>query len=324
MTLASHVRTLGRGPGRARSLTMDEAHDAMQHMLMSDADQAATGALLMLLRMKGETAEEIAGLSAAAQAHVPTVPQADLDWPSYAAGRTRGLPWFLLSARLVAEAGFRVFLHGWNGPDGSVRNGIHAVGIPQARNTAEAAQQLDTFNITYIAQESLMPKLFGLLALRDKLGLRSCINTVSRMVNPARAAACVQGVFHPSYRLLQADVAALLGCHSLSVIKGGGGEFERNPAKSIEAFGLRDGLLWQSQWPATRTEKLKLVSGPADNSTLSRVWSGQQEDAFARDIVVGTAAAALATLGTPNAEIRATQLWDARRRHAVSVKETLQ
>ena len=49
MSLAAHVRTLGRGPGRARSLTMDEAYNAMQHMLAANADQAATGALLMLL-----------------------------------------------------------------------------------------------------------------------------------------------------------------------------------------------------------------------------------------------------------------------------------
>ena len=72
--------------------------------------------MLMLLRMKGETADEIAGFVCAARASLPdwTGPRPALDWPSYAAGRTRGLPWFLLSARLVAQAGFPVLLHGWN------------------------------------------------------------------------------------------------------------------------------------------------------------------------------------------------------------------
>ena len=273
--------------------------------------------------MKGETAEEIAGLSAAAQAQVPDMPRADLDWPSYAAGRTRGLPWFLLSAHLVAQAGFRVVLHGWNGPDGSVRCGLADAGIPQAQTTRQAARQLDAGNITYIAQEVLMPQLFDLLALRDQLGLRSCINTVSRMVNPARASACVQGVFHPSYRLLQADAAALLGCQSLSVIKGGGGEFERNPAKIIEAFGLRDGVLWQSNWPATRIEKRRLGNGPRAETTLAGLWAGQMQDDFARDIVLGTAAAALATLGVSNPESQAQQLWDTRSRHSAPLKETV-
>ena len=108
MTLSDHVRTLGRGPGRARSLTGDEAQEAMRLMLEEGCAPEAIGALLMLMRMKGETAEEIAGLAAAAQSSLPELPTVDLDWPSYAAGRTRGAPWFLLSARLVAEAGHRV------------------------------------------------------------------------------------------------------------------------------------------------------------------------------------------------------------------------
>ena len=136
MTLADHVRTLGRGPGRSRSLTGDEAHEAMRIMLSGDAAPEATGALLMLMRMKGETADEIAGFASAARDSLPPMPQVDLDWPSYAAGRTRGLPWFLLSARLVAQTGHRVLLHGWNGPDAAVRTALPEAGIsrrPQRR-----------------------------------------------------------------------------------------------------------------------------------------------------------------------------------------------
>ena len=92
MTLSDHVRTLGRGPGRSRSLTRDEARDAMRLMLSGQAAPEAVGALLMLLRMKGETADEIAGLAEAATAAAPALPPVDLDWPSYAAGRTRGAP----------------------------------------------------------------------------------------------------------------------------------------------------------------------------------------------------------------------------------------
>ena len=108
MSLSKHVQTLGRGQGRSRSLTHDEAYDAMRLMLCDDTPPEAVGALLMLLRMKGETAEEISGFAAAAQTELPALPKVDLDWPSYAAGRTRGAPWFLLSAKLVAQAGHRV------------------------------------------------------------------------------------------------------------------------------------------------------------------------------------------------------------------------
>ncbi len=295
MSLADHVRILGRGPGRSRSLTQDEAAEAMGHMLRPDTAPEAVGALLMLLRMKGETAEEIAGFAAKARAPFDDLPGVDLDWPSYAAGRTRGTPWFLMSAKLVAQSGTRVLLHGWNGADDKVRQGLVDLEIGSASNADEAASLLDRDGIAYLPLETLHPSLFRLLGLRSVLGLRSCINTVCRMLNPADAGASVQGVFHPSYRLLQADAAQRLGWNSLSVIKGGGGEFEVNPSKDIAVFGLRRGQMWdrtqEARWAAPR----RLAQ--ADPMRLSGFKTLDDLPGFERSIVVGTAALAMETAG---------------------------
>ena len=305
MSLAPFVQILGRGPGRSRSLTMDEATAAMEIMLDPDAAPEAVGALLMLLRMKGETADEIAGLAKAAQATMPEMPEADLDWPSYAAGRTRGAPWFLLSARMVADAGHRVLLHGWNGADHKVRDGVAAAGINIASSPDQAATLLDRDGIAYLPLEAMHPALFALLRLREVLGLRSCINTVCRMLNPAWATSSVQGVFHPSYRLLQADAAALLGWQNLTVIKGGGGEFERHPAKEIAAFGLRAGTAWDDSLSALIAETRRLGDPAA-------AYDLMQPSGFDEQVIIGTAAAALATLGSTDAEDTARRLWHAR------------
>ncbi|WP_333712725.1 glycosyl transferase family protein [Yoonia sp.] len=312
MSLAPHVATLGRGPGRSRSLTREEAAEAMADMLSGKAAPEAVGALLMLLRMKGETAEEIAGLACAAQAACPALPDAALDWPSYAAGRTRGLPWFLLSARLVAQAGFPVVLHGWNGTDDAVRAHLEGAGIALSRpSDAEAA--LARHGIVYLPLETLHPALFALLSLRSVLGLRSCINTVCRMLNPARATASVQGVFHPSYRLLQADAGALLGWRALTVIKGGGGEFERHPGKAVAGFGLREGARFAHGFPPAQESAVRLSEGPDAGTHLAGLWDGTTGDPFAEDIVIGTAALALDTLGVAAPQETARQLWA--RRH---------
>lgn len=303
MTLSDHVRTLGRGPGRSRSLTQDEAADAMCQMLLGAAAPQAVGALLMLLRMKGETADEIAGFASAAQAALPALPPVDLDWPSYGAGRTRGAPWFLLSARLVAQAGHRVLIHGWNGTDTKVRDGLSVAGIGTASDPDALATLLDRDRIAYLPLETAYPALFDLLALRDVLGLRSCINTVCRMLNPARARASVQGVFHPSYRELQADAATRLGWHALSVIKGGGGEFERNPTKDIAAFGLRSGQRWEATF-ATRLDETRRM---AEQHGVA--FGSRDLPAFETEIITGTAAIALDTLGTPAAGALAARLW---------------
>ncbi len=311
MTLAAHIRTLGRGPGRARSLTQSEAADAMQCVL-EGADPAAVGALLMLLRMKGETADEIAGFVSGLQNTVPRISGVALDWPSYAAGRTRGLPWFLLSAQLVARAGYPVLIHGWNGPDGSVRNGLQSARIEVAESLDHATKLIQTHSIAYLPLEVLSPDVLGLLKLRESLGLRSCINTVARMLNPARATCSVQGVFHPSYRLLQSDAAKLLGWSSLSVIKGGGGEFERHPSKDVAIFGLRNRVEWQETCPAMIDETRRLADTTATSCDLTSLWTGEASDPFAEAIVVGTAALALDTLGATSPQQIAHDLWTTR------------
>ncbi|MGY9046592.1 hypothetical protein P775_15485 [Puniceibacterium antarcticum] len=316
MTLAPYVRILGRGPGRSRALTRDEATEAMSLILTGQAAPESIGALLMLLRMKGETPDEITGFVTAARSAMPPLPQPALDWPSYAAGRTRGLPWFLLSARLVAQAGHSVLLHGWNSHQqghASVRGALGRAGIASAAPET-VADTLQRDRIAYLPLESFAPQLLDLLQLRDVLGLRSCINTVLRVLNPAKATAGVQGVFHPPYRDLQADAGVLLGQHALTIIKGGGGEFERHPCKGVQAYGLRNATRWEAGFDALLPDTRRLNDGADDPARLSALWDGTLTDSFAEHIVTGTAALALDTLGVAQPEQTARALWAARRR----------
>ncbi|WP_425049547.1 glycosyl transferase family protein [Psychromarinibacter sp. S121] len=317
MTIAPFVRILGRGPGRSRSLTREEAFEALTLVLNGEAAPEAIGAMLMLMRMKGEVPDEIAGFAEAARASLPALPAPALDWPSYAAGRTRGLPWFLLSARLVASAGYPVLMHGWNSHQSehaSVRDALPLVGIPVAETADAVAASLEHAGIAYMPLEAFSPRLLELLQLRSHLGLRSCINTVLRVLNPGGAAASVQGVFHPPYRELQQDAGALLGLPALTVIKGGGGEFERNPAKGVAGFGLRAGRAWEQGWPELIDETRRLNDGETDPARLVALWEGRLDDPFSEAIVVGTAALALDTLGVAGAERAARDLWDGRTR----------
>lgn len=309
MSLAPFVRIIARGKGRARAMTMAEAQEAMALILQGDAAPEAVGAVLMVMRQRGETPAEIAGFTAALRAHVNgKLPKADLDWPSYAAGRSRGAPLFLLAARLVSQAGYRVSMHGWNSHQSvtaSVREAIELAG-PQ---------------VTYTALETLSPAAFALLNLRDTFGLRSCFNTVLRMWNPAQAPATVQGVFHPSYRSLQAHAAQMLGQKDLSIIKGGGGEFERHPSKDTIVFGLRDGTHVQ-ETAAPILHDIRRLHRAGDSVDLHGLWHGRVGDPFAVATIAGTAALALwtlkATRTVAEADQMARSLW-ARRHHSESV-----
>lgn len=312
MTLAPYVQIVARGTGRARPLSLEEARSAMDTILSGQAAPEAVGALLMVLRLRGETPEEIAGFTASLRHHVASdLPRFDLDWPCYAAGRTRGAPLFLLAARLVGQAGYSVSLHGWNAhqqTSASVRDFL----VPLRITTSTRAR------ISYAPLETLSPEAYALLRLRDVLGLRSCINTVLRMWNPSDAPATVQGVFHPSYRSLQATAARRLGQRTMTIIKGGGGEFERHPGKATEVFGLREGRHIRMVAPALidDTRRLHDPEHPVD---LAALWQGKQIDAFARATIIATAGLALWTVGAApditQTDRLAERLWSVRLTH---------
>ncbi|WP_208349915.1 glycosyl transferase family protein [Pseudaestuariivita rosea] len=324
MSLAPYVRIMGRGPGRTRSLTRDEARHAMQIILDGKAAPEALGALLMLMRYRGETADEIAGfVDALSSDLVPwTMLRPALDWPSYAAGRSRGAPYFLLSAKLIAQAGYSVLVHGWNSHQNalaSVSDTVRALGIVTATTAADANQALVKDGLVYVTLPDISQPAFDLLLLRDVLGLRSCINTVLRMLNPSGATASVQGVFHPSYRDLQSDAGRLLGRDKITVIKGGGGEFERHPGKDIAVHGLMRGQPLNDVAPALMNTARRLHEPDAPLPAPTDVWNGTDTNTFAEAIVCGTAGLAFYTLGAAKtiaeADSMARTFWQ-RRHHA--------
>jgi anthranilate phosphoribosyltransferase len=303
LRFAEFVRTLGRGPGKSRALTRDEAREAFGMVLAGTADPHQVGAFLMLLRYRGEDAEEIAGLVEAARdaaglGRRPQDPEVALDWPSYGAGRTRGAPWFLLSALALAVSGVTVLMHGSNefssGMD--VGTALAALGLEPAAGLSQAATGIAGTGFAYLPLSAMSPRLDDVLGLRLLLGLRSPVNTAARLLNPLDAPASVDGVFHPPYIDLHLGVAEALGRERLVVIKGAGGEAERNPAKPAVA------RLWQAgtgrsehDFPALipATEDLRGI----DADGFRAVWQDGSGPAAALATIRGTIALALLALG---------------------------
>jgi anthranilate phosphoribosyltransferase len=329
--LAPFVRILGRGPGRSRSLTRAEASAAMELMLKGEAAPEAVGALLMLMRYRHESPEELAGFVDAARASLPAwrTPEADLDWPSYAAGKSRGLPYFLVSALLLAANGVRVAMHGYNShaaTGAGTRAALGALGIEPAWTPATARSHLASANFTYVPLDALSPPLLGLLKLRTVLGLRSPVNTTLRLLNPWRAPAAIQGVFHPPYIRLQIEAGRLLGQPRAAVFKGGGGEAERNPLKALAVEGLAGAETVSDSWPPLIPGAHRRLheEEEIDVAKLVRLWRGEREDRHAEAIVVGTAAVAIKTVGRADSLDDATELarkwWEKRDLPATSLR----
>lgn len=269
--------------------------------------------MLMLLRYRGEAPAEMVGLVEATREHsgLPwrfSVP-VDLDWPSYADGRTRGLPWYLLSALLLAKSGRRVLMHGpVSGPGRqALVKCLALLDIGHATTNAEAEASLAATHFVYVPTEAANSELAELLALRGVLGLRSPLNTVGRMLDPGGALASIDGVFHPAYVELHLAVAALLG-HSIVVLKGGGGEAEWSGVKPL-TLATSEG---EKILPSLGTDGKPVSAAPAD---LVAMWRGERFDRGGEDAVIATAAAGLhaITRGEAGACIaEARSLWSGR------------
>lgn len=318
---ARFVTILGRGPGRSRALTRDEAREAFAMILAGQADPYQVGAFMMLLRFRGEDADEIAGMVEAGRDATGLDDlggEADLDWPSYGAGRTRGAPWFLLAALALVRAGVRVLMHGSNDFSAgiTVRQALRALEIRACPDLAAAKRSLRSGHFAYLPLECMAPEIDRLLGLRRLFGLRSPVNTVVRLLNPGAAPAGVDGVFHPPYIDVHLGVAERLGRPRLLVLKGGGGEAERVPLKAASAHQW-DRALGRSELALPAIEGL--VPWPPRTDTpalLAAVWQGETAPPTVVATIQATIALGLLALGhatTPQAaDSQARTVWSER------------
>jgi anthranilate phosphoribosyltransferase len=321
---AKYVRVLGKGKKGSRSLTEEESIDAMSMILNNQVEDLQLGAFLMLLRKKEETSVELSGFAKAVKSFIaaPESLHVDLDWPSYA-GKRRHLPWYIFSAMLVAQAGNKVFMHG---ASGHTANRLYTIdvlqdlGLPVCEDWNSAEKALDQSNFAYMPLASLSKRLADIINMRNILGLRSPVHSFARLINPLNADNVLVGTFHPVYSGLHQGAGNLLGYKSLSVIKGEGGEIERNPDNALTVKETIQGELSEEVWPA-QFERRHVKAEDMSIEYFRSVWHGETNDEYGQAAVIGTTALALKAIDkslTQDAAMnKAQKLWDNRDKAAI-------
>lgn len=321
---ARYLKTIGRGPTLSRPLAREEAREAMSLILDGAVEPVQIGGFLLVLRHRGETADELGGMVEAARATLArpeAAPVPDLDWPSYA-DRHRQQPWFVPAALLLAENGIRTLMHGIAGLSeghAPTRPALAAFGITPARDLAEAARRLERENLVYLGLERLCPGLDRLFDLRPLLGVRTAVNSLSRALNPLGAPGQLQGVFHPPYRVLHQEAALADGQPRAAIFKGGGGECQRNPQKPCRVAWVRDGRAFDEDWPALSPDDgYRWREEPLGPERLVALWRGELSLPAPEAMITGTVALALAALGRETdpaaAQSAAERMWHDRPR----------
>ncbi|WP_169567009.1 glycosyl transferase family protein [Sneathiella limimaris] len=321
---AQYVRALGKGPNMWRDLDFEESKDAMSMILKGEAEPLQIGAFLLLLRRKGETGEEFAGMAAAAkalfEADLPNL-KVDYDWPSYA-DRHRQQPWFVLAAILLADQGYKILMHGIEGYSegyAPTRPALECFKIPEATSLSDLATLFQDQNLVYLGLEKFCPELQALFELRPYLGVRTAVNTFARDLNPLNAPCQLQGVFHPPYKAGHLQTAKILGQENAMIFKGGGGEVMRNPMKEARVDALLAGEETEIVWPAlTDTTTYKWREEDLTSDQVLKLWRGDISLPVPEKAIIGTLSVAL-KMKNPDESVEtldrmATEIWENRDR----------
>ncbi len=323
--LAGYISTVGAGIGQSRPLTRAEAEDALRIILEGEADPIQIGALLVAMQYRSITGNELAGMVEAARRNCLPLetalpdPGPDIDWPAYRSPRNRSAPWFLLAAKLVAQAGYRVVLHGYGSADGTWHSVLESLDIPTCLTIEEARDQMRDSRIAFIPLAAIDAQLQGLLSLYRLFEMRSPLNHVVQLLNPLAATHSFLGVPSAAARTLQRDAASMLGWRHFAAIASNRDIAQATPFHSTRIVLLENGAPRELSIPALDSAPPRSPrNGFSPLESCVGLWRGSVKDAHATEIVISTAAFALMSLSDGDMDIEAARtqaaaLWSGRR-----------
>ena len=216
-------------------LTRDEAREAMNTIMSGEATPAQIGGFLVALRLKGETADEIAGCAEAMRAHVlPVKPEredlVDTAGTGGDGGRTFNIS--TAAALVAAAAGAGVAKHGNRAVSSASGSAdvLEALGFSLELSPDRIARSIDELGFGFLFAPTHHPAMKHAAPVRKELAARTVFNVLGPLTNPADARAQVVGVYSPELVRTLAEVLAVLGARRAFVVHGAEGIDELSPA----------------------------------------------------------------------------------------------
>ena len=294
------------GIAATRPLTGTEADDAFSALFDGAATPAQIGGLLMALRVRGETVDEIAAAARAMRARMNrvTAPAGAMDIVGTGGDGKGTLNISTATAFVVAGADVPVAKHGnrnlsskSGAADALTMMGINVMGGPA---TAQAA--LDRAGICFMMAPMHHPAMRHVGPPRAELGTRTVFNLLGPLTNPAGVTRQLTGAFSRDWIRPMAEVLRDLGSDSAWLVHGGDGTDEISIAGETYVAALKDGAVTEftvtPEDAGLPVHPFEAIIGgePAHNAAAFRALLDGDAGAY-RDAVLLNAAAALMIAG---------------------------
>lgn len=226
--VAPLLRELGRGKEGSRALSREQSRELMTAMLDGAVSDLELGGVLIALRMKGETAPEIAGFLDALNAHLicAAAPRPCVVLPTYNGARL--LPNLVpLLALLLAQRGVPVLMHGQASEPSSTARArtrvttldmLTALNITACPTMEDVAVRWAQGEPAYVPLAVAAPGLSRLIALRRVLGVRNVAHTLAKLARPVRGPSLLLSCYtHPEFGCMLNELFTLTREAALSM-----------------------------------------------------------------------------------------------------------
>ncbi|HTC48782.1 MAG TPA: anthranilate phosphoribosyltransferase [Candidatus Aquilonibacter sp.] len=313
-----------------QSLSRVESREVMAEVLAGNCTDAQISALLVALRMKGETVEEIVGFAEAIRAAATPLPisravgetnessaldlsgtgrdalsdSALIDTSGTGGDAAGTFNISTATAFVTAGAGVRVAKHGNRSISSKCGSAdvMEALGVNIQLSPECAAQCLCEVGICFLYAPDLHSSMKQVQKVRRELRLRTMFNLLGPLTNPAHASGQVVGVYALEMVEKLAEALCMLGLHRALVVHGLDGLDEITITGPTRVAEARDGLVRTYEIDpeefGMRRAALEDISGgdAAENAAIIRdVLSGKKSPR--RDVVLLNVAAALVAAG---------------------------
>ncbi len=261
------------------NLEESEAAGVMEQIMEGVATPAQIGALLVALRLKGETVEEITGFARVMRekaTRVSTTRNRILDTCGTGGDGTNTFNISTAAALVLSGAGVPVAKHGNRSVSSKCGSAdvLESLGVNLDLDAMAMGQCLDETGICFLFAPSLHGAMKHAAGPRRDIGVRTVFNVLGPLTNPAGARRQVMGVFSPDLVPSLAGVLARLGCERGFVVHGDGGLDEvslSGPTRVAEVSGgsVKEYKLDPADYGIPRAGASELAGGsPGENAAI--------------------------------------------------------
>jgi anthranilate phosphoribosyltransferase len=293
------IKAVATGPRGSRDLTFDEAREATHALLDAEVTPAQAGAFLIGLRVKGEAAEELAGVAQALRDRAVPL-HSDRGAVLVSTGAFDGVaeaPALSLAAACTAAAagtptvvacGTRL------GPKHGVTSAdvLGALGGPDRPTPEQSERMLARAGVALVHAAEALPGWEQLAATRDEVGLRGPIHSAEKLVDWFGAKRFVVGHTHGGYAAKLLGALDRLGADAAIAVRGVEGSDLLRPGRPVAVHGHTGPL------ELPETLGLVLRGDPDVSAELTRAVLAGEADGAARRAVELSAAVKLLAAGT--------------------------